>query len=667
MHVRRLELLSISSLFAVLALACERYPEVLVGDQGTFGTGGSGEGGEAGAKSTSQGIGGGVILDGSSNTSGGNAGEPPVGPCEQASCGLGQRCEEAGNEATCVDNECDDLDCSDLEECVPAAGGGNVCASIACESDVDCPISRYCDGEKCTDDVCEAGAQRCDGNEVYQCTSNGEKEISAFSCGGDAYFQSTCAESDSNGVGCTCEDDWDCPSFTNCEVSTCKGSGVEPTCTLPAVPFEEVLPSLEFRWGGDTKAEPEAVGSPYPNSSQVLSTPLVANLTDDNDDGFINERDFPEVIFMTYPNNANDPHQNGMIRAVHGGGDSKGEDYFALCGDNHWFEGDDPNTGNCSNSDAVARPGGGLAVGDLNYDGVPEIVVELENGHLQILNNRGEIIHTSADKISIAQGDSGENGNAWKYPQVALANLDNQGLAEVIIGNQVITLTEGGTDPIEVLDVFEGEYTQGAQTHGDEPRHLGPNVCVANVVDDDPNDDDVSQEIVAGTTLYRLPTPPDGVTRISECDSADTSDFCSGHLTKVWNAQEVNGTDPDEVPDPEAFCAVADVWGANSAAPGPDNPLDGSPEVILDVRGAPLGARRRHGQPARQRARGQWRPRRRSAERRRLRRGRLSRNRVSNSIHLRGGRPPGARGHELPRLAHAARPRRAHPGLEPPP
>src|SRR5690606_5076 len=263
------------------------------------------------------------------------------------------------------------------------------------------------------------------------------------------------------------------------------------------------------------------------NSSQVLSTPLVANLTDDNGDGFINELDFPEVIFMTYPATSSDPHLNGIVRAVHGGGENKGEDYFAVCGDEHWFEGDDPDTGDCSHGDSLTRPGGGLAVGDLDYDGVPEIVVALEDGRLQILNNRGEIIHTSSP-ISIGQGASGEDAGAWKYPQVAIANLDNQGLVEIVLGHQVLTLTDGGSDALEVLDVFAGELTQGAQTHGNNPRHLGPNVCLANVVDDDPNDSDVSQEIVAGTTLYRLPAPPDGVTSRADCPGSDTSDFCEG-------------------------------------------------------------------------------------------------------------------------------------------
>lgn len=566
MQPSKLVLLGFSSVLALELFACEQHPQVVIDDDDlidTGGAGGSSNGGGAGAPPLTNSTGF-VPSTTTGTSSGGNAGAPPLGPCDVANaCGIGQRCEEDDGEAVCIDNECSDLDCSDLEECVPAAGGGNYCDSIACESDVDCPVSRFCDGEKCVDDVCEPNVQHCDGEQVLRCTSNGGEEVPAFSCGSDAYFESTCAESETSGVGCSCEDDWDCPSFTTCDVGTCKGTGEAPTCTLPAVPFEEVLPDPEIEWGSQGADNPRADDSPYPNSTQSISTPLVVNLTDDNDDGFINELDFPEILFITHVGDS--PHENGVVRAIHGGGELRGQDYFALCGNEHWFEGDDIDTGNCPNSDANVRPGSGLAAGDLNYDGVPEIVVALDDGRVRILDNRGAIIHTSS-QISIGQGASGSDANAWKYPQIALANIDNKGLVEIVIGDRVIMLTDEGDDPIEVDRVFRGDRTQGAQTHGSQPRHLGPNVCIANVIDSDPDDDDVTQEIVAGTTLYRLPDPLTG-----------------SELEVVWNAQDVNGDDDTTgVPDLEAFCAVADVWGAASGvAPGPDNPLDGTPEVIL--------------------------------------------------------------------------------------
>ena len=516
---------------------------------------------------------GGTTLDGSSSDAAG-----PV--CGATTCGIGQRCETTTGTPTCIDNACVDLRCGATEECAPAAGGGNVCKSIACTTDIACSEARHCDGTKCVDDVCEPGAQRCNGQQVFQCTSNGGRDEMRFSCGGAAYFTSACQASSAGAVGCTCEDDWDCPSFTACIAGRCEGTGVAPTCTLPALPFDQVLPSLEFRWGGESAASKNATGRPFPNYAQVVTTPVVANLDDDNGDGLINELDFPEIVFMAYAGSGDAVHHSGAVRAVHAGGPKRGQDYFALCGTKHWLEGDPIDSATCSATDGLTRPGGGLAVGDLDYDGVPEIVVPTEEGKLQILDARGRRISESV-KAFVAQSDG---SSSYKYPQLGLANLDNRGLVEVVLGRVVFTLEKTPAGVLQVRDVFVGTGAEGAQDDGD--KHFGPTACPANLIDSDPNDQDVSQELVVGTVLYALPTAPTNVTRRSDCAGGDTSDFCAGRLTTVWNARTVNPTSPsgatNTVPNVEAYCAVADVLGGNAAAdPGPANPLDRVPEVIL--------------------------------------------------------------------------------------
>ena len=74
-----------------------------------------------------------------------------------------------------------------------------------------------------------------------------------------------------------------------------------------------MLPSNEISWGG-TFASPTAAGSPFPASTQVVLTPLVMNLDDDNGDGRVDERDFPEIIFATFCNS--DFQTNGILRAI---------------------------------------------------------------------------------------------------------------------------------------------------------------------------------------------------------------------------------------------------------------------------------------------------------------------------------------------------------------
>src|SRR4029079_16128935 len=121
------------------------------------------------------------------------------------------------------------------------------------------------------------------------CLPNGSGEEVRFTCGSDAYYTSVCAGDGMGSVKCTCEDDWDCPANTTCDVASCAGNGKEPTCSLPPVDFKNALPVKEIQWGGTDQANKDAVGAPFPASSQACATPVVLNLDDDNGDGLINE------------------------------------------------------------------------------------------------------------------------------------------------------------------------------------------------------------------------------------------------------------------------------------------------------------------------------------------------------------------------------------------
>lgn len=536
------------------------------GEGGTDGGGNAGEGG-SGDQGPVQ-----IAGKGNTSSSAGSAGQA-VDPCDLMDCGSGQRCEVDGDEASCVDNECDDLGCSATEECVPVESGGNRCESIACDEDVDCPIDRYCDGEVCVDDACEAEARSCDGDDLFICASNGSEDENAYTCDSAGYFESVCDDSDPGRIGCVCEDDWDCPEFTVCEAAVCVGTGREPTCTLPPPPFEEVLPALEFRWGGESSTDQDATSKAFPWSSQVLSTPLVVNLDDDNGDGLVNELDFPELVFMSYPPGGNSPAAFlGTLRAVHGGGPAKGEDFFATCGvpvrpdmpepsytsavGAYWSEGEplieDCGTGGLGDNNrnaAIGRAAGALAVGDLDNDGLPEIVMPTtDSGNLSgiaIFTNRGEFI-TSAPEVFPAQGFN------WNYAAPAIANLDFDGLAEIVVGNRVVVLSDEGGE-LSIDRVVAGDATVGAQAFNSNLPEMGPSVCLADLDPDLPG-----LEIVAGPSLYRF-------------------DPSADELTLLWDSSGDTG-----IENPDGFCAVADVLGEDElSAPGPDNPLDGVAEVIL--------------------------------------------------------------------------------------
>ncbi|MGF1467451.1 MAG: FG-GAP-like repeat-containing protein [Sandaracinaceae bacterium] len=490
-------------------------------------------------------------------------------PCGDEPCGPGERCEEGGGAPVCVPNTCEDLDCGATERCEPApSGAGHVCVDNTCADDVDCPTERWCDvggGGLCQEDTCTPGAVRCSPTEeVEECPANGAAFRVRYACGGAAYVESRCVE-DGGDVYCPCQDDWDCPGFTECDVDRCEGTGQEPTCFLEPAPFTEVLPSLEpgFPWGGTRIGDQDATGSPFPESAQAVITPLVVNLDDDNGDGRIDERDFPEIVFMTFcPNVSGGARfQNyGVLRAVHGGGPDRGEDYFAVCDDKVWQEGDPVDSLTCGCQEGELDPTSTPAAGDIDGDGVPEIVVPTDGNRLQLFDNTGELLALSS--ASVTGGNQG----------VSIANVDGRGPAEIVVGRQVFSVAKDPGGTWVFVDRWEGSLSTGSNGQG-------PIGCVADL------DGDGRQEVIAGTTAYRFPEAPAGADSRADCTGGETGDeelWCDGDLAVLWDGRDVNGS----VVDRNGFCAVADVWGASADdRPGPGNPLDGRPEVVVVVSG----------------------------------------------------------------------------------
>ncbi|MEM1032887.1 MAG: FG-GAP-like repeat-containing protein [Myxococcota bacterium] len=512
----------------------------------------AGGGGEGAGSGTGGDGGQGLILPNTTNTGGAGGSDP----CDSVNCPSDQRC-EAGQ---CVNNTCADLNCSPTEECVTTSGGGAECVDIGCTDDFQCPPDRYCDGTICVDDVCTPGDTSCVGQDLFECPSNGSPEVLKFTCNSPTSYVSQCIDDMMGNAFCSCRDDWDCPANASCEGGACTGSGQNPTCFLAPEPFTNVLPQPEIVWGG-VQGATQAVGSPFPDSAQVVQAPVVANLDDDNGDGLINDLDVPEIIFTTYCGNSFTA--NGVLRAIHGGPPAvKGLDYFATNGSTTWKEGD-PSFPVESCNNAQLDSTSSLAVGDLDDDGVPEIVAVTEGNGIQIFSHEGDLISDS--------GDLNVGGN----PGPTLANLDGQGLAEIVIGRRVFTLEIDAMGDLQVLDVFQGNLNQGSNGQG-------PVSCIADVTGDG------RPEIVAGTTAYNFPMPPAGVTAQSQCTGSESAAeevaFCNGDLLVAWNSSSLSTWTGG---DDEGFCAIADVLGANqTVAPGPGNPLDDLPEVIVQSNGA---------------------------------------------------------------------------------
>lgn len=479
----------------------------------------------------------------------------PADPCDPPPCALGEACIAEGEVFRCEPLACEDLDCAADERC-EAVPGGAVCVDNGCDNDLQCPADRHCVDGGCAPDSCLAGQRRCEGDSVLACTDNGSELTPLGACGSPADgFDSRCVQDFPGDAACGCRDEWDCPAFQTCEGTRCRGQSVVPSCRLEPTPFSDSLPSPEIVWGGTAESVP-AAGSPFPDSAQAVMTPLVIDLDGDA---------VPEVLFMTFCGSTY--RRDGVLRAIHGGGPRKGADVFAVLGDQHWREGDAPiDETDCEAGDI--DPTSAMAAGDLDdpatSDGRPEIVVMHEANGIVVYD------HTGARAAEAFEGQISEGGN----PAIAIANVDQRGLAEIVVGHTVITVERDAGGALQLVDRFVGDLGRGTNGQG----AIG---CVADLLGDG------RLEVIGGGTVYGLPPAPNGATRQADCvgnggavapADADEEAWCEGRLLVHWDARTVNGEDAAR----QGFCAVADILGADQdAAPGPENPLDEVPELIL--------------------------------------------------------------------------------------
>lgn len=196
----------------------------------------------------------------------------------------------------------------------------------------------------------------------------------------------------------------------------------EPTaaCQVPAGEIEGPLP-CELEPPSDLIAPITGwVWSGVGNENSIVTTPLIANFSDDNDDGFIDLCDTPDVIaaVVDLPASKTDPWPDGHIHVIDG---RSGEPVTV-------FE---------HGIDAAVNP----AVADLDGDGRPELVALESN-----VPNSPFVI---SDRRLVAFSNAGQllwQGSHWQASRgggaIAIADLDGDGSPE-IIAPEYVTDAEG--------------------------------------------------------------------------------------------------------------------------------------------------------------------------------------------------------------------------------
>jgi len=253
----------------------------------------------------------------------------------------------------------------------------------------------------------------------------------------------------------------ECKDFTRLDIKL-SGEGVMPDYPVCIQP-KYFTPTLEWAWpGGKTISNP--------TFKHVFMTPIVINLTDDNKDGVVNEKDIPDIVFNAFAGFAASVEEPSIVRAISG---DDGHEIFTIA-----------DTRFKTNFETQ------LAAADIDGDNLPEILAsklvispagqdgmsgKFVKGNLLCFEHDGTFKWES-DSWTGVESDM-EDGSA-----IGIADLDHDGRPEVFRGPSVF-------DNNGKL-LWEGKAGRGATGHG----------VFAFAAD---LDGAGNMELVAGDTAYR--------------------------------------------------------------------------------------------------------------------------------------------------------------------
>ena len=308
-----------------------------------------------------------------------------------------------------ADEDCDDED--------PDAFPGNpeICDGIDNDCDGDVPLDEAdadhdgqaaCEGD-CDDDDADnwlGNTEQCDGADNDCDGLLGPDEIDddldgVTECDGDcddaaADIAPGAPEDWYDGVDSDCDGDDDPDACDDPPPVT--SVPVLGTCSYTPEPGE-FAPEVE--WQMDVFAT-------YPSYTQLMAQPVVANVTDDNGDGLVNDDDIPDILFCAFGGGGYGGP--GVLRVL--SGDGSGE---------HWSLQD------VGSSQIFGA--GSISVGDIDGDGFPEIVTMDTGGRPVAISHDGVYEWTGND----AGGQSGSTP--------AIADLDQDGTAEIVVGARIFS------------------------------------------------------------------------------------------------------------------------------------------------------------------------------------------------------------------------------------
>lgn len=365
-------------------------------------------------------------------------------------CATGDPCGDGG---VCAGGSCCDAThaCGDV-----CCGASDVCSfgkcatpGAVCLDSTDCPTGSYCEYSLGTSggDAGPPGDASCTGGAVFK---EGRCLPSPPICatGGDAGVSDSGADS---GAGSTC--------LESCQVKP-------PVAT-------SFTPTVKYSWGNKTVA---------PYDTDIMMTPVVIELDDDDCDGKITARDIPEIVFSTFSGGAY--HGPGTLHAISivkgavvdkwsvagveptkqlaaGNIDGKPGNEVIACwtdGTIHAINGDGTALWTSAKLDCFMP-----SIADLDGDGTVEVIVEggildgatgsLKHAYAQPLDGPPSVSDIDGDgkldvvtgpqafradgtlivNTGIATASSFGTTDDWKFPGSAIADFDKDGVPEIVV------------------------------------------------------------------------------------------------------------------------------------------------------------------------------------------------------------------------------------------
>ena len=373
------------------------------------------------------------------------------GLCQDPNNGDGSCNPACPDDKVCKEGYCRDKDDG---SCSTPCQNGKICRNGACvDGDdgscrPDCNDGYFCqkgvciqscttsEGIQCGSLCCEGKTPVCDNIEqtcLADCSNTQTRCGDELCCDNDTEF-CIYGECKPKSTHKQCESAKDCPLDAYCEASVgmcISEDDVPKDCkrNTETYPFDA---ELLWNWPKDlTNGSAPGKSNWYDSvdSYNVMATPIVVNLTDDNGDGKINENDIPEIVFPTFrsksPNSQTCMYCGvSSIRAVTTTADGK---LIELAASSELYHGEED-----------------LGAADIDGDGHVEIIAgsPSEIHALRLVEDKTSKTGYKWDTPYTLKVNSSTSLSALR-PYASLADLEGDGVVDIITAYGVAIIKDG--------------------------------------------------------------------------------------------------------------------------------------------------------------------------------------------------------------------------------